>query len=75
MLESSSISATRKNRDAIVRLEEGSFSMRDKLGLKLFVLLLTIFGFVAAGEARKIHVAVPDLSMSLIAFIVSKEEV
>ena len=49
--------------------------MRDKLGLKLFALLLTIFGFVAAGEARKIHVAVPDLSMSLIAFIVSKEEV
>lgn len=48
--------------------------MRDKLGLKLFVLLLTIFGFVAAGEARKIHVAVPDLSMSLIAFIVSKEK-
>ncbi|MBI4522228.1 MAG: ABC transporter substrate-binding protein [Deltaproteobacteria bacterium] len=48
--------------------------MRQQLRLAVVSLILSIFGFVETGETRKVHVAVPDLSMSLIAFIIAKEK-
>lgn len=40
----------------------------------ILVLFLALSGFPHATEARRVPVAVPDLSMSLIAFIVGKEK-
>src|SRR5918996_5290198 len=48
--------------------------MREKLRVKVFVCLLTLFGFLAGAEARTIHVAVPTLSMVVIAFTAAKEK-
>lgn len=48
--------------------------MREKLRVKVFVCLVTAFGFCAPGEARTIHVAVPTLSMVVIAFTAAKEK-
>ena len=48
--------------------------MREKLRAKVLICLVTVFGFFAAGEARIIHVAVPTLSMVVIAFTAAKEK-
>ena len=48
--------------------------MQGKAGLTFVVVFLSVFGFVETGETRTVRVAVPDLSMSLIAFITAKEK-
>ena len=48
--------------------------MREKSRLKIFACLLAIVGSFADGEARTIHVAVPTLSMVVIAFTAAKEK-
>lgn len=48
--------------------------MREKSRLKIFVCLLTLVGLFAEGEARTVHVAVPTLSMVVIAFTAAKEK-
>ncbi len=48
--------------------------MREKSRLKIFVCLLTIVGLFAEGEARTVHVAVPTLSMVVIAYTAAKEK-
>src|SRR6266436_6539848 len=48
--------------------------MREKSRLKIFACLLAILGFFADGEARTVHVAVPTLSMVVIAFTAAKEK-
>ena len=46
--------------------------MRSKL--KIIVCFLTVIGSFAKGEARTVHVAVPTLSMVVIAFTAAKEK-
>ena len=48
--------------------------MTGKLAAMILVLVVAVVGWHRAAEARKVPVAVPDLSMSLIAFIVAKEK-
>jgi NitT/TauT family transport system substrate-binding protein len=48
--------------------------MREKLGLKIVVCLLSIVGLFTEAEARTVHVAVPTLSMVVIAFTAAKEK-
>ena len=48
--------------------------MREKSRLKIFVCLLVIGSFFANAEARTIHIAVPTLSMVVIAFTTAKEK-
>ncbi len=48
--------------------------MREKSRLKIFACLLAILGFFVDGEARTVHVAVPTLSMVVIAFTTAKEK-
>ena len=48
--------------------------MREKSGLKIFACLLTIGGLFAGAEARTVHIAVPTLSMVVIAFTAAKEK-
>lgn len=48
--------------------------MRAKSRLKIFTCLLAILGFLAQGEAKTVHVAVPTLSMVVIAFTAAKEK-
>jgi ABC-type nitrate/sulfonate/bicarbonate transport system substrate-binding protein len=48
--------------------------VREKSRLEIFACLLTIVGFFAQGEARTVHVAVPTLSMVVIAFTAAKEK-
>jgi len=48
--------------------------MLAKLKLKIATCLLLVAGLVANAEARTIHVAVPTLSMVVIAFTVAKEK-
>src|SRR5215510_1468795 len=46
--------------------------MREKSRLRIFVCLLTSGGFFANAEARTVHIAVPTLSMVVIAFMTAK---
>lgn len=48
--------------------------MREKLRVKVLICLVAVVGFFVAGEARTIHVAVPTLSMVVIAFTAAKEK-
>jgi NitT/TauT family transport system substrate-binding protein len=48
--------------------------MRKKPSLKILVPLVIIGGFFAKGEARTVRVAVPTLSMVVIAFTTAKEK-
>jgi ABC-type nitrate/sulfonate/bicarbonate transport system substrate-binding protein len=48
--------------------------MTAKLAVMIPVLLLALAGSGQAAEARRVPVAVPDLSTSLIAFVVAKEK-
>jgi ABC-type nitrate/sulfonate/bicarbonate transport system substrate-binding protein len=48
--------------------------MLEKSRLKICAGLLTIVGFFTEGEARTVHVAVPTLSMVVIAFTAAKEK-
>ena len=48
--------------------------MRAKLKLNILISLLTVVGLVAKAEARTVNVAVPTLSMVVIAFTAAKEK-
>ena len=48
--------------------------MHGKSRLKIFVCLLTLVGCFSQGEARTVHLAVPTLSMVVIAFTAAKEK-
>ena len=48
--------------------------MRAKLKLNILISLLTVVGLVAKVEARTVNVAVPTLSMVVIAFTAAKEK-
>ena len=48
--------------------------MRAKLKLNTLISLLTVVGLVAKAEARTVNVAVPTLSMVVIAFTAAKEK-
>src|SRR6266498_4480552 len=48
--------------------------MRGKSGLNIFVYVLVIVAVCTVGEARTVHVAVPTLSMVVIAFTAAKEK-
>src|SRR5918996_1919538 len=48
--------------------------MTGKLAAMILVLVVAVFGWHRAAEGRKVPVAVPDLSTSLIAFVVAKEK-
>jgi NitT/TauT family transport system substrate-binding protein len=48
--------------------------MRAKSRVKIFVCLLAIVGLSTEAEARTVHVAVPTLSMVVIAFTAAKEK-
>ena len=48
--------------------------MRTKWTLKILVCFLTIVGLFADAEPRTFHVAVPTLSMVVIAFTAAKEK-
>ncbi len=48
--------------------------MRKKSRLKIFLCLLTLVGLFTEAEARTVHVAVPTLSMVVIAFTAAKEK-
>ena len=46
--------------------------MMAKMNLKFFVYLIVVIGLLASAEAKTIHVAVPTLSMVVIAFTAAK---
>jgi NitT/TauT family transport system substrate-binding protein len=48
--------------------------MQENFRLKIAVCFLAIVGLSAAGESRTVHVAVPTLSMVVIAFTAAKEK-
>ena len=48
--------------------------MRAKLKLNILISLLTVVGLVAKAEARTVNIAVPTLSMVVIAFTAAKEK-
>ena len=48
--------------------------MRRKQTALILVVILSALGFCHGAEPRRVPVAVPDLSMSLIAFVVAKEK-
>src|SRR5262245_15661320 len=48
--------------------------MLEKSRLKIFACLLTLFSCFTVGEARTVHIAVPTLSMVVIAFTTAKEK-
>jgi len=48
--------------------------MRENQRLRILVCLLIIGGFFANAEARTVHIAVPTLSMVVIAFTTAKEK-
>ena len=48
--------------------------MRAKLKLNILISLLTVVGLVTKAEARTVNVAVPTLSMVVIAFTAAKEK-
>jgi NitT/TauT family transport system substrate-binding protein len=48
--------------------------VRQKSGLKIFACLLSIVGLFAGAEARTVRIAVPTLSMVVIAFTAAKEK-
>jgi hypothetical protein len=48
--------------------------MLEKSRLKFFACLLTLFGCFTVAEARTVHIAVPTLSMVVIAFTTAREK-
>src|SRR5262245_61786540 len=48
--------------------------MREKSRLRILVCLLIIGGFFGNAEGRTVHIAVPTLSMVVIAFTTAKEK-